>query len=82
MHSEICPICKGKGLIPENYPVPMFSDPSEKLKVCHGCGGLGWVEVNDSYWIWPYTQPYEWDTTGTSNNDNVIISFEFSKKKK
>ena len=32
-HSEICPICKGSGKI--------------KKDTCHGCGGKGWIEVND-----------------------------------
>lgn len=30
-HSEICPVCKGKGKV--------------KDKNCHGCFGRGWVTV-------------------------------------
>jgi len=89
MHSEICPICKGLGRIPVNYPSWI---PSKETKVCHGCDGLGWIEVRDNYqypYIWPYItlpQPYKWEisednSTGVCNT-NVIVSFEFSKKKK
>jgi len=87
MHAEICPICSGKGEIPVNYPCWC---PSKETKPCHGCGGKGWIQVSDEYryinpYIWIDPQPYKWDdmdgTTG-STNDNVIISFEFSKKKK
>ena len=37
MHAEICPICKGKGILIYGNVVP-----------CHGCDGDGWVEVHDN----------------------------------
>lgn len=40
-HAERCPICFGKGTIP-------VDDYTGATKVCHGCGGKGWVEVSDS----------------------------------
>lgn len=35
----ICPVCQGEG--------------KYKEKECHGCGGRGWVEVDESYWYYP-----------------------------
>lgn len=45
MHSEICPVCQGKGLI----PAVDVGDPMDDhdRKPCHGCNGKGWVEIND-----------------------------------
>ena len=59
VHSEICPICNGKGKIPnpENVTAPT------KI-TCYGCGGLGWIPVQDDYYpyyppIFP-DDPYPW----------------------
>jgi len=44
-HAEICPVCKGKGKIDD--------------KPCHGCGGLGWITIQDNnYPIIPYIDPW------------------------
>jgi len=43
VHSEICPICWGKGYI-ENY--------YGTRKRCHGCSGKGWILVPDHHFIW------------------------------
>lgn len=42
MHAELCPVCRGSG---------RWWDPlTNEMKVCHGCGGLGWVVVpNEPY---------------------------------
>jgi len=43
-HAEICPICKGKGVV--------LVDPrgtSNEKVVCHGCNGKGWVTVGVEY---------------------------------
>lgn len=53
MHSEICPVCQGKGKIDG--------------QACHGCNGRGWVEVQDSTYppFIPCTPPapvYPWPT--------------------
>jgi DnaJ-class molecular chaperone len=42
MHAEKCPICDGNGVMAEG---PAFLYPT--APICHGCGGKGWVEVND-----------------------------------
>lgn len=45
-HAEKCPICCGKGIIhhDERYPLAMSG---ALKKTCHGCGGKGWVTVED-----------------------------------
>jgi len=37
----VCPVCGGTGKVVERK----FTDVREKT--CHGCGGLGWVEVSE-----------------------------------
>lgn len=40
--AQRCPVCFGRGKLKESYP----GYTSVQLeKVCHGCGGKGWVEV-------------------------------------
>ncbi len=41
-HAEKCPVCDGRGTIPNNTNT---TDASPKT--CHGCDGRGWVTVND-----------------------------------
>jgi len=41
MHAEKCPICEGSGKLPDLMDESCY-------KVCHGCDGKGWVEVNDA----------------------------------
>ena len=85
-HAEICPVCKGKGRIPENYPVPYCDTPSKKLKVCHGCGGNGWIEVSDpqQYYIdpqYPWWPHYPQTTTWTApTGEQIIITTNVSLK--
>lgn len=40
-HAEKCPVCYGEGKVSEG-PGAL----GEK-KTCHGCGGTGWVTVQD-----------------------------------
>lgn len=57
-HSEVCPICHGKGKLYD------YSGKEHVEEKCHGCGGRGWVEVRDEPAIqpshcWPDTaKPY------------------------
>ena len=45
-HAEKCPICEGSGRLP--LPVEMGTSASRPYdKLCHGCGGKGWVSVQD-----------------------------------
>lgn len=45
---EICPICRGKGKIPQDFisdvVIPSTTNPSASLVQCHGCHGAGWIE--------------------------------------
>ena len=67
-HSEICPLCKGKGII-DNYKL-LKSRRNDK---CHGCDGKGWVSVEDKQQpyirpyepIYPWTSPPDWTPTIT-----------------
>lgn len=46
-HAEKCPICKGKGNIPDR-PAPKDGGLHTLNFVnCHGCDGKGWVTVED-----------------------------------
>lgn len=52
----ICPVCDGAGKIDEDYPGAGKSNE----RICHGCGGKGWVEVADGvYPMYPFViKPY------------------------
>ncbi len=63
MHAEKCPVCGGKGKVPDLYS-------SGYEATCHGCQGKGWVEITDAWdhvkpetskCPWPVTY---WETTG------------------
>lgn len=49
-HSEICPVCKGKGKVP-------LTEDSWDDKTCNGCSGKGWVVVPDDK-VLPIPYPY------------------------
>lgn len=44
-HAEKCPVCNGSGRVKNS---DLYSTGSSEL-TCHGCKGLGWVEVSDTY---------------------------------
>jgi len=80
MHAEKCPVCGGSGKIEDNK--------------CHGCNGLGWVEVHD---FWPVNiprpcivyQPYQpdydpypgnvWCADGTENQWSDNVAWHQAK---
>lgn len=44
-HAEKCPVCGGTGkILKDEYP---FTTAINNPTTCHGCGGLGWVTVQD-----------------------------------
>jgi DnaJ-class molecular chaperone len=57
-YAQICPICNGRGKIKEDFHDSYNRGTSEKEKVCHGCLGKGWVDVEIFYPSQP--QPTPW----------------------
>ena len=58
-HAEVCPICHGTGKV-EDYED--FLDTTAPLeRTCHGCGGKGWVSVDDGedYPAYPLPMPVD-----------------------
>ena len=43
----ICPVCSGAGEV-KDYTIDSTTSTTVHMKLCHGCNGKGWVEVNDS----------------------------------
>ena len=75
-HSEICPVCKGKGKLKDPENIEHSDIP------CHGCQGLGWVTLQDdnirwypSYPVYPLpiypNYPYEPYITYTCSASNM-----------
>jgi len=58
MKAVLCPVCLGKGRIPDESSPGTTSPVS---KPCHGCGGRGWVEVHEDYNYPPYPHPPNWE---------------------
>ena len=56
-HAEKCPICGGSGEKPRKEQC--MDDCYRQKPPCHGCGGNGWVTVDDKndpvYFITPTT---------------------------
>lgn len=56
MKAVLCPVCLGKGRIPDES----FKGTTSPIdKQCHGCVGKGWVEVreNTHFTFYPYPYP-------------------------
>ena len=43
--AQTCPVCMGKGKVYNSESLEKTYQ--EKEKTCHGCGGKGWVTVQD-----------------------------------
>jgi len=68
-HAEICPICKGRGRVPED---PEWdSGPSPSTRVCHGCNGKGWIEVEGAR-EQPIRPWQDWVTINTGGDQWVV----------
>lgn len=46
-HAEKCPVCDGNGKV-VHIPDPNIVRPIVE-ETCNGCGGKGWITVDDSY---------------------------------
>lgn len=44
-HAELCPVCQGTGKITKKLKEAITA--ADLCKICHGCGGKGWVEISD-----------------------------------
>ncbi|KKM18141.1 hypothetical protein LCGC14_1668710 [marine sediment metagenome] len=44
VHAETCPLCRGNG---------GNGIPAGTIETCRGCGGAGWVSVQDEVVTWP-----------------------------
>ena len=65
-HAEKCPVCGGSGEVQVPYVKQEGSTaalPTVIPKRCHGCGGSGWVTVQDVPIFWPYPTTEIDDTT-------------------
>lgn len=51
MSVEICPVCGGKGLVPNGFYIaigtPYYSTTSTAPETCRSCGGKGYIETYD-----------------------------------
>ena len=49
MSVEICPVCGGKGLVPNGFytaiGTPYYSTTSTSSETCRSCGGKGYIET-------------------------------------
>ena len=64
-HAEKCPVCEGSGKKFRDHETPATDkNAGSWYKPCHGCGGSGWITVQDeavyipSVWIEP-KRPYD-----------------------
>ena len=55
-HAERCPVCLGKGTVKMDDWGQHESTGGQKYPTtCHGCGGTGWVTVQDQpQWVVSY----------------------------
>ena len=59
MKAAICPVCNGSG----KYQTPKEAMDGDIGVKCHGCQGLGWIEVHETIGIpVPYPVP-SWPVT-------------------
>lgn len=53
MSVEICPVCGGKGLVPNGFYIaigtPYYSTTSTSPETCRSCGGKGYIEIYDGH---------------------------------
>jgi len=72
MKAVVCPICNGSGKISVEEPTTAGG-----MKTCHGCGGKGWVEIHNDFYLCPKPyrlgdyEPTRWTTTTTNGRHSV-----------
>lgn len=57
MSAELCPVCKGIGKL---YDPICDAAVTAATKICHGCGGMGWVGARgpEPFVFYPPQLPY------------------------
>ena len=62
MSVEICPVCGGKGLVPNGFYTAVgtlyYSSTSTSPETCRSCGGKGYIETFDTSSIGTYETTY------------------------
>lgn len=62
MSVEICPVCGGKGLVPNGFYIaigtPYYSTTSTSPETCRSCGGKGYIGTFDTLGICTYETTY------------------------
>lgn len=58
---ETCPVCWGKGKLPDDGKTTAVIE-----RTCHGCGGKGWVTVQEHRSMPPYTPRKVFDGRSSS----------------
>ena len=56
MKAVLCPICNGSGEV-DDSTIDGPEVTTIHMKLCHGCGGKGWVEVGEDSPLPFYWQP-------------------------
>ena len=54
MGAELCPVCWGKGRLADGKG----DRDSAFAETCHGCGGKGWVTVQEHRSMPPFGSPF------------------------
>lgn len=66
MKAVICPVCNGTGVY-ANTPIKKGETTTVySCNTCHGCGGKGWVEVQENSNVYVAQYPngyYQWHLT-------------------
>jgi hypothetical protein len=88
MHSELCPVCKGSGVI-QQYPINDSTNGQPSVKLCHACNGRGYLYVPDASDYYPPYQPYPpsdgntpWTITWTCYIDNIKYIWKYNEQNK
>ena len=72
-HAEKCPICGGNGVLADG---PAYLYPT--APTCHGCGGGGWVSVQDEIIsipsVWTPMPSVTTHTISTGDDPNEYIA--------
>ena len=49
MKAVLCPVCQGEGELFDYTDIVKGEPGTKHMKLCRGCNGKGWVEVQESH---------------------------------